>query len=670
MTDWILREGSKSQLPLPPERRTPRARRAHAGAHRRARASRPAWTRRAHRGEPARRGAGVGARREGAEAVPLPRARRGARTAAQVLPRARAGEGPAASCARRIRRARAPRATPSKRAVAAAVVQLDRARASSASAASATPRRTGRSASRRCASGTSRSPTAMRVFTLRRQAVDPAAAGRARTASSHVSSTRQLDSPGRATLPLPGRRALAQPHGARRERVSARHARRAVQRQGLSHVGRHAARRDGARRARARATRRPRRKRNVATAMRLVAAELGNTPAICRKSYVHPIVVARYLDEGETIRAARRATHATPTAYAHSPEERALIRFLDEHFPERRRRTRARAGGSTAGWPAASARLASPRRVHRASSPREPHPADSRAADAAPPPRSPSTRSARARRPLVAPSLAAAADAARGVHLRRHDDHQGQPAAARMGVARARLGRAVLADDGRRRLRALSPVARRACSPRCGTSAGGAAWPFHLYALALHALVAVAVWWMLRRGVGAFAAAVGALWFATHPLHVEAVASAANTAELLVVRMHDRADVAAARARPTLVRCAAPAREWRIALGVAVLTAAAVLSKESGLLALPIAALTAWGWRASDTTRASADTVRDRRRLWLAGGAALAVALLARAVVLGAPGRARVDRRARPRRARAGASGSWRCCRSGRASRR
>jgi DNA topoisomerase-1 len=80
-------------------------------------------------------------------------------------------------------------------------------------------------------------------------------------------------------------------------------------------------------------------KRNVATAMRLVSAELGNTPANCRKSYVHPIVVARYLDEGETIRlpAGHRTGHAE---YAHSPEERALIRFLDAHFPERRRRAR------------------------------------------------------------------------------------------------------------------------------------------------------------------------------------------------------------------------------------------------------------------------------------------------------------------------------------------
>jgi DNA topoisomerase-1 len=82
-------------------------------------------------------------------------------------------------------------------------------------------------------------------------------------------------------------------------------------------------------------------KRNVATTMRLVAAELGNTPAICRASYVHPIVVARYLDDGEVI--TLPAKHVPrPDAYAHSAEERALIRFLDAHFPERRRRARAR----------------------------------------------------------------------------------------------------------------------------------------------------------------------------------------------------------------------------------------------------------------------------------------------------------------------------------------
>jgi DNA topoisomerase I len=81
-------------------------------------------------------------------------------------------------------------------------------------------------------------------------------------------------------------------------------------------------------------------KKNVVLAIRLVSAELGNTPAICRASYVHPIILARYLDHGETIlpRATGRATGKT--AGGHYPEERALIRFLDEHFPERRKRVR------------------------------------------------------------------------------------------------------------------------------------------------------------------------------------------------------------------------------------------------------------------------------------------------------------------------------------------
>ena len=81
-------------------------------------------------------------------------------------------------------------------------------------------------------------------------------------------------------------------------------------------------------------------KRNVAMVMRLVAAELGNTPTICRKSYVHPVVIEEYLENGTTIashlpRSTERERRVWETA-----EERALIRFLDEHFPERRRRRR------------------------------------------------------------------------------------------------------------------------------------------------------------------------------------------------------------------------------------------------------------------------------------------------------------------------------------------
>lgn len=81
------------------------------------------------------------------------------------------------------------------------------------------------------------------------------------------------------------------------------------------------------------------RNKNVVTAVRLVAAELGNTPTICRKSYVHPIVISRYLQRGATIPLTVRRAGAG--SESHSPEERALISFLDEHFPERRKQRRA-----------------------------------------------------------------------------------------------------------------------------------------------------------------------------------------------------------------------------------------------------------------------------------------------------------------------------------------
>ncbi len=101
-------------------------------------------------------------------------------------------------------------------------------------------------------------------------------------------------------------------------------------------------------------------KRNVALAMRLVGSELGNTPTICRKSYVHPMVVARYIDEGETIALPRARKRAADRGRPQSPEERALIAFLDAHFPDRRRRTRAQARPARSG---SASRSPSPRRA-------------------------------------------------------------------------------------------------------------------------------------------------------------------------------------------------------------------------------------------------------------------------------------------------------------------
>ncbi|HEY6088225.1 MAG TPA: hypothetical protein VD771_00400 [Gemmatimonadaceae bacterium] len=81
------------------------------------------------------------------------------------------------------------------------------------------------------------------------------------------------------------------------------------------------------------------RKKNVVTAVRLVAAELGNTPTICRKSYVHPVVVMKYLRSGTTIELPKHLD-ASNNGLGHAPEESALIEFLDEYFPERRKQAR------------------------------------------------------------------------------------------------------------------------------------------------------------------------------------------------------------------------------------------------------------------------------------------------------------------------------------------
>ena len=81
------------------------------------------------------------------------------------------------------------------------------------------------------------------------------------------------------------------------------------------------------------------RKKNVVTAVRLVASELGNTPTICRKSYVHPVVVMKYLRSGTTIVLPTQAG-ASDNGFGHAPEEKALIEFLDQYFPERRKTPR------------------------------------------------------------------------------------------------------------------------------------------------------------------------------------------------------------------------------------------------------------------------------------------------------------------------------------------
>ena len=70
-------------------------------------------------------------------------------------------------------------------------------------------------------------------------------------------------------------------------------------------------------------------KRNILHAVRAVAEHLGNTPAVCRSSYIHPAVLERYcrgitLDEFRP-RRERRIKRQQPE---YLPEERALLKLL------------------------------------------------------------------------------------------------------------------------------------------------------------------------------------------------------------------------------------------------------------------------------------------------------------------------------------------------------
>ena len=164
-------------------------------------------------------------------------------------------------------------------------------------------------------------------------------------------------------------------------------------------------------------------------------------------------------------------------------------------------------------------------------------------------------------------------------------------------------------------------------------SGGSARW-MHVYALTLAALTALGVWWMLRRGAGAGAAIVGAAWFATQPLHVEAIASVANSSELVVVLCTTALVWAIGTLQPAPEN---PRRDWLRAGAIGLVAAAAISTKESGLLSVPLAALTVWGWQRNERTEPLGHFLRRNTRTWLGALVGVTAVLLARVVVLGAP---------------------------------
>lgn len=152
--------------------------------------------------------------------------------------------------------------------------------------------------------------------------------------------------------------------------------------------------------------------------------------------------------------------------------------------------------------------------------------------------------------------------------------------------------------------------------------------PFHAVNVALHVLASLGVFAVARRldlgRAGAFAAAA---WFAVHPIHVEAVANIIGRAEILsllgvivaILGEHRRASAAA--------QTSANLRSARIgAVMLALGTAIALFSKESGVAVLVVVpALRLW-WNRRPAPSPDADPSGIRRR-GVISGAALTTAI-------------------------------------------
>lgn len=78
-------------------------------------------------------------------------------------------------------------------------------------------------------------------------------------------------------------------------------------------------------------------KKNVVAAIKCVAERLGNTPAVCRKCYVHPAVLECYMD-GALTRAAQHSMNAADEVEAIRAEEQALIELLRKYEPKAERK--------------------------------------------------------------------------------------------------------------------------------------------------------------------------------------------------------------------------------------------------------------------------------------------------------------------------------------------
>jgi DNA topoisomerase-1 len=74
-------------------------------------------------------------------------------------------------------------------------------------------------------------------------------------------------------------------------------------------------------------------KRQISAVIKEVAAHLGNTPTVCRKSYIHPAVLTAFA-EGRPIGRIMKKNKPVSPAGVLLPEEQAVVRFLKSEWAQ------------------------------------------------------------------------------------------------------------------------------------------------------------------------------------------------------------------------------------------------------------------------------------------------------------------------------------------------
>ena len=82
-------------------------------------------------------------------------------------------------------------------------------------------------------------------------------------------------------------------------------------------------------------------KKNLVRAIEAVAQRLGNTPAICKKCYIHPLILNSYLDGTMLETFEKRAEQQLSSrAHALKPEEETVLKFLRRRLAIERKNSR------------------------------------------------------------------------------------------------------------------------------------------------------------------------------------------------------------------------------------------------------------------------------------------------------------------------------------------